>query len=274
MALTALPRQDVSLTFPVLGPVTWSDTWGAARDGGARKHIGQDLPAEKMRPLVAARDGVWYGNALNGSGIHCEDGTTLNYYHINNDTPGTDDGKGGDEYAMAPGVWAGVPVRAGQIVAYLGDSGNAEETVSHLHFELWLKDVGPVNAFSALMAARHLECSKHFPERPELLPLHEDEIRWDAEVREVNPEKNYIKIDLAGTVDSSGNAQGISKLTRRYLKYESCEMIPKVGDFCLVIGKIPEPAKGMQPKAMLVLRNRYAIVNTLLGSQPKLRPGR
>lgn len=255
MALTALPRQEVALTFPVLGPVEWTDTWGAARSGG-RKHIGQDLPAEKLRPLVAAKDGVWYGSALNGSGIRCSDGTTLNYYHINNDTPGTDDGKGGDEYAMAPGIWAGVPVRAGQFVAYLGDSGNAEETVSHLHFELWLKDVGAVNASDALKAARHLECSEHFPERPEFVPLHEDEIRWDGEVREVNPEKHYVKIDLSGTVDSTGVGHGISKFTRKYLKYEACEVVPAVGDYCLVIGKVPPEGKGMLPKAILTLRTR------------------
>lgn len=257
MALIASPQDPVEMTFPVLGNVTYSDTWGATRSGG-RKHIGQDLPAEKMRPLVAARDGVWYGNALNGSGIRCSDGVVLNYYHLNNDSPGTDDGLGGDEYAMAPGVWAGVPVRAGQFVAYLGDSGNAEETIPHLHFELWLKDVGAVNAFSSLQVARQLECSEHFPERPELLPLHEDEIRWDGEVREVNPDKGYVKIDLCGTVDSSGKAVGVSKLTRRYLKYSACEKVPVVGDFCAVIGKIPAAAKGMEPKAILVLRNRYS----------------
>ncbi len=250
-----LLRQEVDLTFPVLGKVVWTDTWGAPR-GGGRKHIGQDLPAEKMRPLVAARDGVWYGSALNGSGIRCPDGTSLSYYHLNNDSPGTDDGLGGDEYAMAPGVWAGVPVRAGQFVAYLGDSGNAEETVPHLHFELWLKDLGVINAAPLLKVAARLDESIHYPEFPELVPLHEDEIRWDGEVREVNQEKNYVKIDLAGTVDASGRAAGISKFTRRYLKYSSCEKVPMVGDFCLVIGKIPAVGKGMEPKALLVVRNR------------------
>lgn len=254
-AALVLLRQEVDLTFPVLGKVVWTDTWGAPR-GGGRKHIGQDLPAEKMRPLVAARDGVWYGSALNGSGIRCPDGTTLNYYHLNNDSPGTDDGLGGDEYAMAPGVWAGVPVRAGQFVAYLGDSGNAEETVPHLHFELWLRDLGVINAAPSLKVAARLDESIHYPEFPELVPLHEDEIRWDGEVREVNQEKNYVKIDLAGTVDASGRASGISKFTRRYLKYSSCEKVPMVGDFCLVIGKIPAVGKGMEPKALLVVRNR------------------
>jgi hypothetical protein len=258
-AMIAVSRQEVAMTFPVLGSVTWEDTFGAPR-GADRKHIGQDLPAEKMRPLVAAMDGVWYGNALNGSGIRCADGTTLNYYHINNDTPGTDDGKGGDEYAMAPGIWAGVPVKAGQFVGYLGDSGNAEETVSHLHFELWLKDVGVVNAAPSLYKALRLEESVHIPERPEFVPLHEDEVRWDGEVREVNPEKGYVKIDLSGTVDSNGLGHGITKFTRRYLKYDACDVVPAVGDFCLVIGKIPEPSKGLQPKAMLILRSRPVLV--------------
>lgn len=254
MVLLAGRQEVLPMTFPVLGKVKWSDTWGAPRGGGTRKHIGQDLPAEKMRPLVAALDGVW-----TGGGIQCADGNSLAYIHLNNDTPGTDDGRGGDEYMFAPGVWAGVPVRAGQFVAYNGDSGNAEETISHLHFELYLKDLGVINAAPSLTKATHLDESMHFPERAEFVPLHDDQIRWDGEVREVSQEKNYVKIDLAGTVDSAGKAKGISKFTRRYLKYDACEKVPAVGDFCLVIGKTPAAGKGMEPKAILVLRSRHGM---------------
>ena len=65
------------------------------------------------------------------------DGWTYHYIHVNNDTPGTDDGQGhprpglpGRHRRRAP------PVTKGQVVAYMGDSGNAESAGSHLHFEI------------------------------------------------------------------------------------------------------------------------------------------
>ncbi|HWH31564.1 MAG TPA: cell wall-binding repeat-containing protein, partial [Egibacteraceae bacterium] len=58
------------------------------------------------------------------------------YVHLNNDSPGTDDGAGGPEWAYAPGIREGVRVERGQWIGYVGDSGNAESTGSHLHFEL------------------------------------------------------------------------------------------------------------------------------------------
>ena len=59
-----------------------------------------------------------------------DDGNDYFYIHINNDTPGTDDGKGGVLYAYAPGLYEGQHVECGELIAYVGDSGNAENTVS------------------------------------------------------------------------------------------------------------------------------------------------
>lgn len=241
----------VPLTFPVLGKVKWSDTWGAPRGGGTRKHIGQDLPAEKMRPLVACFDGTWQGAGVSG-----ELGNTA-YYHMNNDTPGTDDGKGGDEYMFAPGIWNGIPVKAGQFVGYCGDSGNAEETISHLHFELYPAGMGVVNAAPSLTAAKHLDESLHYPERPEFIPYREGEIRWDGEVRLVDPSRNVVVFDLCGTFDHLEKPHGITKFTRKYLKLDALNVVPKVGDFGAAVGKIPKEGEGMAPKAFIVFRNRY-----------------
>ena len=137
------------IVFPVIGSVTWSDTYLAPRAGG-RHHEGQDLIGPKMLKLVAAVAGtvvelVWgpSGNALYLQG---DDGWYYCYLHINNDTPGTDDNKNDFQYAFAPGMAIGTRVAQGQHVAYLGDSGDAEGGVSHLHFEIRMPDAHWYNA--------------------------------------------------------------------------------------------------------------------------------
>jgi putative cell wall-binding protein len=82
-----------------------------------------------------------------------DDGWSYHYLHINNDTPGTDDGQAPLDQVFAPGLKKGDRVNAGQFVAYLGDSGNAESTGPHLHFELHDPSGAAVNAYASLKAA-------------------------------------------------------------------------------------------------------------------------
>ena len=56
--------------------------------------------------------------------------------HMNNDEHGTDNGRASLDQVYAPGVEVGVFVAAGQLIGYVGDSGNAEHSGSHTHFEL------------------------------------------------------------------------------------------------------------------------------------------
>jgi len=92
-----------------------------------------------MTPLLAAIDGIVSfnkGGDHNTLSIRGSGGISVYYYHINNDTPGTNDGAGTAGYAFPPDLRQGQRVRAGQVLAYMGNSGNAEGTSHHLHFEL------------------------------------------------------------------------------------------------------------------------------------------
>jgi murein DD-endopeptidase MepM/ murein hydrolase activator NlpD len=129
--------------------VRFSDTWGASRSGG-RSHTGTDIMSPKGTWVVAVDDGIverldW--NRLSGWNIMIRhaDGWTSHYLHLNNDTPGTDDGEGGEETAFVEGLDVGSFVKAGDVVGFVGDSGNAEHTGSHTHFELHIdgKKVDP-----------------------------------------------------------------------------------------------------------------------------------
>ena len=147
-AIPTLPAAPVdgsyrSIVFPVLGPVTYSDGWGDCRDGCSRAHVGTDIIGVQMQPLLAAVDGTItritpVAAGISGVAITITgpDGWRYNYFHVNNDTPGTDDGASLEAWEIAPGLGLGSLVRAGQVIGYMGNSGNAEASTTHLHFEI------------------------------------------------------------------------------------------------------------------------------------------
>lgn len=157
---TTVPAPTRDMTFPVDGEVTFVDSYGAPRSGG-RTHQGIDLMGPKMTPLVAAADGTvtalrhdntgLSGNSLT---ITDADGWQYVYIHINNDTPGSDDGANLFKYAFVPGLAKGSKVTAGQRLAFMGDSGNAENAGSHLHFELHRPDGTAINPYQSLMLVK------------------------------------------------------------------------------------------------------------------------
>jgi hypothetical protein len=134
------------ICYPVEGGTagaTWTDTYGDPR-GTDRVHEGQDLMSvggQKMRLLLSAVDGtvreIVYDNARgNRLVIQDDEGWFYVYLHVNNDTPGTDDGLAPRDQAFAAGLAVGQRVTRCQHVSYMGDSGNAESTSPHLHFEI------------------------------------------------------------------------------------------------------------------------------------------
>jgi hypothetical protein len=84
-------------------------------------------------------------------------GTTYLYIHLNNDlTKGNDNrGKCVAGVAFWPGIKNGQQVKAGQPIAYVGDSGDADGT-PHLHFEVHPNDGPAVSPYPYLRSAARL----------------------------------------------------------------------------------------------------------------------
>lgn len=202
--LTARAATIRSIVFPVLGNTSYSDDFGNPRVG--HTHEGNDIFGKKLQPLLAAVDGTakfvadpepsygWYISLVDSEGYQ------YNYLHINNDTPGTDDGKGGAMNAYAAGSERGWTVKQGQVIAYLGESGNAEGTSSHLHFEIRLPNDTAIDPYQSLRAAHHL--TKAVPTATqswELLPFGTFQLGTNLAVGDVIPENpgNEIVVGAA-----------------------------------------------------------------------------
>lgn len=163
-----------AMTLPIhpdrVGDVYWTDTYGAPR-GGGRSHIGVDMMGEKMIPLVAVRSGtVTWGRFNNARGsilrFRDADGWEYQYIHLNNDSPGTDDGSATCTETFSARLCAaivngrfvsGTRVTEGEIIGYMGDGGNAEHTRAHLHFEVYKptgSGVVPINPTASVDSAK------------------------------------------------------------------------------------------------------------------------
>jgi hypothetical protein len=150
-----------SMRFPVAGPVEYWNDWGNCRGGPAcpRKHIGNDIIADRLQPLLATTDGVIthivdnHPTAGWGLVITDAEGWEYKYFHMNNDTPGTDDGSNDATWRFVEGLGEGTVVTAGQVIGWVGDSGNSEESVPHLHFEIHDPTGAAVNPYPSLRLA-------------------------------------------------------------------------------------------------------------------------
>jgi murein DD-endopeptidase MepM/ murein hydrolase activator NlpD len=170
-----------SIRFPVAGPVSYGDDFGNCRDACARKHAGNDIIGLRLQPLVAAADGVVDHLVIDhptaGWGVVVEDaeGWQYRYFHVNNDTPFTDDGLDDGTWRFAPGVGPGTVVTAGQLLGWMGDSGNSEHSVPHLHFEIRRPDGLAINPYASLrFAQRTQQCvSPEGPFSDVMVPLPE-----------------------------------------------------------------------------------------------------
>lgn len=105
---------------------------GQSRQGGKRRHQGMDIFAPMGTPVYATSDGeVVYSERRSGDGGGAGFGMAVQLKHAGEYTT---------KYAhlsKLKGYSKGDRVNAGDVIGYVGDTGNAKGTPPHLHFEIW-----------------------------------------------------------------------------------------------------------------------------------------
>jgi hypothetical protein len=149
------------LIFPVVGPSSYVDDFGDPR--GSRRHEGNDIMAPKRALAVAAEAGIvkfWTTSRNAGCMLYLygRSGTTYQYIHLNNDLTAKNDNRGTcvPKVAYAPGLHDGDAVRAGELIGFVGDSGDADGGAAHLHFELHPGGGAAVSPYQWLQRGRKL----------------------------------------------------------------------------------------------------------------------
>ena len=142
------------LTVPVQGVERGkiTDTWGQSRANGARAHQGTDIMAPGGTPVIAAAPGtvekLFYSNGGGGITLYERSPDRLwQYYYAH-------------LQGYAPGIHEGQVVQAGELLGFVGDTGNAGTGNFHLHFgvsrmapgEGWWQGQ-PVNPYPLLAGA-------------------------------------------------------------------------------------------------------------------------
>jgi hypothetical protein len=146
------------IVFPLIGDVEVDDNYGDPRANG--RHAGIDMMTPRRTPVVAAEAGKvkwWTTSARAGCMLYLygASGTTYLYIHLNNDRTLKNDNKGGCVAASTYTVPDGTQVTAGQLIAWSGDSGDADGN-PHLHFEVHPNDGADIDPFATLVSGERL----------------------------------------------------------------------------------------------------------------------
>ncbi len=139
--------------FPVGAPFNFASTFGAPRMTGTKyqhSHQGNDIFATAGTPLYATSRGVIARKAVavlggNKLWLVAADGTQYYYAHLS---------------AYADGIEDGTVVEAGQVIGYVGDTGNARGTPPHLHFEIHPGGGEAIDPYPILDAVRRSDAGR------------------------------------------------------------------------------------------------------------------
>jgi murein DD-endopeptidase MepM/ murein hydrolase activator NlpD len=139
--------------FPVYGPdAAFSNDFQAAR-ATTGWHHGNDIFAPLGTPVLAVADGELFlvgVNAIGGNRLWLRDGAGNEFYYAHLS-------------AYTPLAYNGARVKAGDVIGFVGTTGDALGTPPHLHFEvhprglLWMGYDGVVNPYAYLLAWRRLD---------------------------------------------------------------------------------------------------------------------
>jgi murein DD-endopeptidase MepM/ murein hydrolase activator NlpD len=140
LPLRPTPQPGDGRVCPVKAPVQIGQGWGAPRDGGRRRHQGIDLLASAGTPVVAVASGqiTRLSNRDRGRGgisLWLRDRRGTAYYYAHN------------QHNL---VRLGQRVRAGQLLARVGATGNARGGPPHLHFQIHPNGGRPVSPDAAV----------------------------------------------------------------------------------------------------------------------------
>lgn len=145
---------DRHIGFPIadLRTTDLIDTFDQARDGGDRRHEATDILAPRGTPVLAVDDGIvkkLFNSKPGGITVYQYDPTEhYCYYYAHLDR-------------YADNLKEGQQVRRGDVLGYVGSTGNANANTPHLHFAIlqlgpnkeWWQDTTPVNAYPIFMGA-------------------------------------------------------------------------------------------------------------------------
>jgi murein DD-endopeptidase MepM/ murein hydrolase activator NlpD len=138
--------------FPVYGPSSFTDTFGAPR-ADVGWHHGDDIFAPLGAPVLAVAKGTVFSvgwNDIGGNRLWLRDqqGNEFYYAHLS---------------AFTPLAVDGAHVRAGAVLGFVGNTGDAAGTPYHLHFEvhpvsmLGMGYDGVIDPTAWLNGLRHLQ---------------------------------------------------------------------------------------------------------------------
>ena len=127
---------EAQLAFPVEGrnPGAILSGWGADRDGGRRSHQGVDIFAPRGTPVLATADGVVRRveqTPIGGKVVWLRDevrNASIYFAHLDSQA-----------------VRRGQAVKLGDVLGFVGNTGNARTTHPHLHFGIYRRGEGAVD---------------------------------------------------------------------------------------------------------------------------------
>jgi murein DD-endopeptidase MepM/ murein hydrolase activator NlpD len=129
-----------------LSTADFIDSWGYPRSGG-RTHKGTDVFSPRGTPVFAPQAGTVTGVKRQNTG--------LSGLSVTITTPGGQAWYMNHHDSIPGNITQGMQVNAGQVVAYIGDSGNARGTPPHAHTEYWPsgRSGSAINPYPTLAAA-------------------------------------------------------------------------------------------------------------------------